>query len=96
MVVFCEPQLKPSIENQAIARAYRMGQARSVQVFRLLAENTIDEKLVDLLKEKQKIFDAFADESLAASNVVEVDNKSFTNLVEEEVERLKADENKNI
>ena len=45
VVVICEPQLKPSIENQAISRAYRMGQLRSVLVYRLLCENSIDEKL---------------------------------------------------
>ena len=32
VVIVCEPQLKPSIENQAISRAYRMGQTRSVLV----------------------------------------------------------------
>ena len=32
VVIICEPQLKPSIESQAISRAYRMGQARNVLV----------------------------------------------------------------
>lgn len=32
VVIICEPQLKPSIENQAISRAYRMGQSRDVFV----------------------------------------------------------------
>ena len=36
MVVICEPQLKPTTEWQAIARARRMGQLESVQVHRLL------------------------------------------------------------
>ena len=45
VVIICEPQLKPSIENQAISRAYRMGQARNVLVFRLLCQNTIDESV---------------------------------------------------
>ena len=53
VVVICEPQLKPSIENQAISRAYRMGQSRNVLVHRLLCVNTIDEKITDLLKYKQ-------------------------------------------
>ena len=38
VVILCEPQLKPSIELQAISRAYRMGQARNVLVYRLLCE----------------------------------------------------------
>ena len=63
VVVICEPQWKPSIETQAISRVYRMGQARSVEVFRLLAENTVDEHVLQILKGKSEIFDGFADES---------------------------------
>ena len=87
VVIICEPQLKPSIENQAISRAYRMGQSRNVQVFRLLCENTIDEKILNLLKEKQEIFDAFADKSVAAQNV-EIDDKSLGDIIKEEIERI--------
>lgn len=63
VVVFCEPQIKPSIENQAISRVYRMGQTRSVTVHRLLMEESIDERIMLLLKGKQDIFDKFADQS---------------------------------
>ncbi|MCI6716085.1 MAG: SWF/SNF helicase family protein [Mollicutes bacterium] len=38
VIVMCEPQYKPSIENQAISRAYRMGQSRNVLVYRLLVK----------------------------------------------------------
>ena len=61
VIIFCEPQLKPSIENQAIGRAYRMGQTNRVLVYRLLNEKTVDEKIMDLLKSKQTLFDNFAD-----------------------------------
>ena len=64
MIIFCEPQIKPSIENQAIARAYRMGQVRDVLVYRLLADDTVDESMLELLKTKQLQFDSFADESV--------------------------------
>lgn len=87
VVVICEPQLKPSIENQAISRAYRMGQSRNVQVFRLLCENTIDDKITDLLKEKQKTFDVFADKSVAAEDV-EIDNTKFGDIILEEFNRI--------
>ena len=87
VVVLCEPQLKPSIERQAISRAYRMGQARNVLVYRLLAAGTVDEKVMDLLTEKQAIFDAFADKSIAAENM-EVDNKTFGNIIQEEIDRI--------
>lgn len=89
VVVICEPQLKPSTENQAISRAYRMGQSRNVQVFRLLCDNSIDERITDMLKEKQAIFDTYADDSLAAYKM-EIDDKGFNGIVEEEIERIKA------
>ena len=63
VVVLCEPQLKPSLEVQAIARAHRMGQQRSVQVHRLLSDEGIDPRIIDLLGEKTKIFDEYARES---------------------------------
>ena len=88
VVVICEPQLKPSVENQAISRAYRMGQARNVQVFRLLCEDTIDERLFNVLKEKQAIFDAFADKSVAAQNV-EIDDKTIGDIIKDEIESIK-------
>ena len=95
VVVFCEPQYKPSIENQAISRAYRMGQVRNVLAYRLLCKDTVDEKMLDLLKKKQAVFDAFADKSSAAAaaaeNNIAVDDKSMGKIIEEEIERIKAE-----
>ncbi|MER2149419.1 MAG: C-terminal helicase domain-containing protein, partial [Ruminococcus sp.] len=73
VVMLCEPQFKPSIENQAISRAYRMGQSRNVLVYRLLCEDTVDEKIMDMLKEKQAVFDAFADKSTIAEETLVLD-----------------------
>lgn len=87
VVILCEPQLKPSIENQAISRAYRMGQARNVLVYRLLCENTIDEGISEMLADKQATFNAFADKSVAAQNV-EIDSKSLGDLIQEEIDRI--------
>ena len=99
VVIICEPQLKPSIENQAISRAYRMGQARNVLVHRLLCENTIDERITDLLADKQYIFDQFAHESVAADadsqQVDQVDQTTFYQIVEEEIERIKKEMEQN-
>ncbi|MCQ2508332.1 MAG: DEAD/DEAH box helicase [Dorea sp.] len=89
VVILCEPQFKPSIENQAISRAYRMGQARNVLVYRLLCEHTVDEKIMDLLAEKQGVFDAFADSSVAAEGSFELDEKTFGTIVEEEIQRIR-------
>lgn len=90
VVIICEPQFKPSLENQAISRAYRMGQARTVEVFRLLAEDTVDEGIVNILNEKQKIFDAFADKSEAAQETAQIDDKTFSNIIQQEVDRINA------
>lgn len=38
-----EPQWNPSFEEQAIARALRMGQTKSVKVFRYIMKNTVEE-----------------------------------------------------
>ena len=88
IVVLCEPQFKPSIENQAISRAYRMGQVRSVLVYRLLCAKTIDEKIIKVLANKQKTFDYFADESLASKQELEIDDNIFDSLIDEEIERI--------
>lgn len=100
VVILCEPQFKPSIEQQAIARAHRMGQTKNnVLVYRLLCEDTIEEKLINMLRAKQKIFDDFADKSTAAERIqgqgtietdmrdsAEIDQKTFHKLIEEEIE----------
>ena len=89
-MIICEPQFKPSTENQAISRAYRMGQTRNVLVYRLLCENTVDERITTLLETKQAIFDAYADKSVAADESMELDEKTFGNIINEEIERINA------
>lgn len=92
VVVICEPQLKPSIENQAVSRAYRMGQSRKVLVYRLLATDTIDERIDDMLSAKQAVFDAFADISEAADATQQeeqqIDDKTFGKLIQDEIDRI--------
>ena len=88
VVILCEPQFKPSIENQAIARAYRMGQTRSVLVYRLLCANTIDELLTERLRAKQKLFDEFADRSAAYENEPEIDIRTFNEIIQQEIDRI--------
>jgi len=67
IVVLCEPQWKPSIEQQAISRSYRMGQSRNVLVYRLLTEDSIDVTMLEVLGEKANLFDLYARESQVAS-----------------------------
>lgn len=90
VVIICEPQLKPSIENQAISRAYRMGQVRNVLVYRLLCPDTIDERITSLLEKKQQIFDAFADKSVAAKESLALDKTTFGNIIKAEIDRINA------
>jgi len=63
VVILAEPQWKPSTEDQAIARAHRMGQTGKVQVHRLLAKDTIDERMQELKDGKRLLFDEFARKS---------------------------------
>lgn len=67
VVILVEPQVKPTIEDQAIARAHRMGQTRVVQVHRLIADDTADERLMEILATKRSIFDAYARPSESAN-----------------------------
>lgn len=63
IVILCEPQWKPSIEHQAISRAYRMGQSRNVLVYRLLTEQSIDGIMLETLGHKSYVFDLYAKDS---------------------------------
>ncbi|MFC6510465.1 DEAD/DEAH box helicase [Promicromonospora citrea] len=63
VVIFCEPQVKPTIEAQAVARAHRMGQTRTVQVHRLLVEDSVDQRLMEILGSKAALFEEFARQS---------------------------------
>lgn len=89
VVVICEPQLKPSVENQAISRAYRMGQTRNVLVYRLLCTDTVDERIIQLLQEKQQQFDAFADQSAVAKESMALDEKAFHVMMAQEAIRIR-------
>lgn len=77
VVVLTEPQWKPSAEEQAIARCHRMGQVRRVQVHRLLAEDSVDQRMLELLAEKGALMDAYVRESdLKDASVDAVDASS--------------------
>lgn len=71
VVVICEPQLKPTTEWQAIARAHRMGQLESVQVHRLLSDEGVDQRLREILATKKELFESFARESETAASAPE-------------------------
>jgi SNF2 family DNA or RNA helicase len=68
VVIICEPQIKPSLEVQAIARAHRMGQVRKVQVHRLILPESVDENMLLMLARKQEAFENYARESALANS----------------------------
>jgi superfamily II DNA or RNA helicase len=92
VVVLCEPQVKPTLEAQAIARAHRMGQIRHVQVHRLLTTDSIDQRMLEILGTKQRLFDAYArrsDLAESAPDAIDVSEQSLARrIVEEEQQRL--------
>jgi SNF2 family DNA or RNA helicase len=93
VIIFCEPQIKPSIENQAISRAYRMGQVRDVLVYRLLADDTVDERIMEMLQDKQHQFDSFADDSVVGQESLKPGEADWIHkMVAEEKQRLLGEE----
>lgn len=65
VVVLTEPQLTPAAEEQAVARCHRMGQTRRVRVHRLLAKDTVDQRLLEIIGHKTALIDAYARDSVA-------------------------------
>jgi len=56
-VVNFDLPFNPAKLNQRIARAHRIGQRETVFVVNLLCRNTVEEKLLRILREKQELFD---------------------------------------
>ncbi|KAK3300617.1 SNF2 family N-terminal domain-containing protein [Chaetomium fimeti] len=50
-----EPQWNPSVEEQAIARAVRMGQTRTVTIIRYVVKNSVEENIVQIQKRKRSL-----------------------------------------
>jgi len=68
----------PAIEDQAAGRAHRLGQKNVVQVIRLVAEGTIEEKIYELQQKKRQLID----------EVVQPGEKTISSLSEEDVREL--------
>jgi superfamily II DNA or RNA helicase len=70
MVVHFDPWWNPAVEDQATDRAHRIGQKRTVYSVKLIAENTVEEKVLALQQRKQAIIGATissADEAILKS-----------------------------
>jgi len=62
-VIIFDPWWNPSVENQAVDRAHRIGQKKSVNVYRLITKGTIEERIVELQNKKRYLFDNLVGES---------------------------------
>ncbi|MCX6123941.1 MAG: C-terminal helicase domain-containing protein, partial [Proteobacteria bacterium] len=62
-VFHLEPWWNPAVENQATDRVHRMGQTKSVQVYRYIMEHSVEEKIQLLKNYKGQLFDALLSES---------------------------------
>lgn len=77
-VVHYDRWWNPAVEAQATDRAYRIGQTRPVQVHRLIAEGTIEDRIAEMLRRKQGLADAVLGSGEAA----------FTELTDTELAEL--------
>ena len=57
IVIHYDPWWNVAAQNQATDRAYRIGQQNPVQVYKLIAQDTIEEKIVELQQAKQSLAD---------------------------------------
>ncbi|WP_434519260.1 DEAD/DEAH box helicase [Pseudomonas sp. NFX1] len=57
-VIHLDPWWNPAVEDQASGRAYRIGQQRPVTIYRLVAENSIEEQIVGLHARKRDLADS--------------------------------------
>jgi len=57
-VFLLDPWWNPAVEAQAIDRAHRVGQTRTVFAYRLICRDTVEEKIAELQKQKRELADA--------------------------------------
>ena len=69
-VIIVDPWWNPAVENQAIARAYRIGQKNKVIAIRLITPNSIEEKIMELQERKRHL----------ADELIQTDSNIFKNL----------------
>jgi SNF2 family DNA or RNA helicase len=77
-VFLLDPWWNPAVEAQAIDRAHRVGQTRRVFAYRLICEDTVEEKIADLQRQKKGLADAILKEN----------NSGLKNLTVEDLDML--------
>jgi superfamily II DNA or RNA helicase len=73
-VFLLDPWWNPAAEEQAVDRTHRIGQTRSVNVYRLVATGTIEEKVMALKEQKARLFDAVIDDDAMFSSSLTADD----------------------
>jgi SNF2 family DNA or RNA helicase len=68
-VIHMDPWWNPAVEEQASDRAHRIGQTRPVTIYRLIAQNTIEEKIVALHQHKRDLADKLLSGNEAVSKL---------------------------
>lgn len=81
VVLHFDPWWNPAVEDQATDRAHRIGQKKTVEVIKLIAEGTIEEKIFNLQKKKKEIINNVIEENMDNGDMI----KSMT---EKELEEL--------
>jgi SNF2 family DNA or RNA helicase len=68
-VIHMDPWWNPAVEEQAYDRAHRMGQKRPVTIYRLITQNTIEQKIVALHQHKRDLADKLLSGNEAVSKL---------------------------
>jgi superfamily II DNA or RNA helicase len=71
MVILYDPWWNTAAQDQAIDRAHRIGQERSVMVYKLIAKNTVEEKILALQKRKGELADVIEGEGASIGDLSE-------------------------
>jgi SNF2 family DNA or RNA helicase len=65
IVIHFDPWWNPAVEDQATDRAHRIGQQNVVEVIKLIASGTIEEKIIQLQDSKRELIDKILGEDLS-------------------------------
>ena len=81
IVIHFDPWWNPAVEDQATDRAHRIGQKKVVEVLKLIAKDTIEEKIIDLQNEKKKLISSLMDNDLSkAENLISLTEEDILKL----------------
>lgn len=75
-VIILDPFWNPFIEMQAVDRAYRIGQMKTVQVHRILVQETVEDRIMELQRQKKSLVESALDEG-AMKSVGRLDEKQL-------------------